>query len=249
MSQIEIMPGFEIYGLGLYIAPAKMFVISDLHLGYEEAFNKEGVMLPRFNFKEIVERLGLAFLALKVGGKPVEKVVINGDLKHEFGGISEQEWKEVLDMLEFLQRHCKEVILVRGNHDTILGPIARVRGMKILDAGLFVPEANAYLTHGMVVPPASNTEFKRAKVIVIGNEHPAIAIRDGVKSELYKCFLAGKYKGKELIVIPSHNAVTIGTNILRDKVLSPFLKQDLDDFRVWVIEDKPYFFGKIRDLR
>ncbi len=247
MSQNEIRPGFEIHGLGLYIAPAKTFVISDLHLGYEEMLNKGGVMLPRFNFREIVDRLGLAFLSLKVQGKAIDRIVINGDLKHEFGGISEQEWKEVLGVLEFLQRHCREIILIRGNHDTVLGPIARFRGLQVLDEGLYLPEQRTYLTHGMLVP--DNPEFKRAKIVVIGNEHPAISIREGVKSELFKCFLAGKYKGKELIVIPSHNAVTIGSNVLREKPLSPFLKQPLGDFKVWVIEDKPYYFGKIRDLK
>src|SRR3989338_2062159 len=152
MSQNEIRPGFEIHGLGLYLAPARAFVISDLHLGYEEMLNKGGVMLPRFNFREIVDRLGLAFLSLKVQGKAIDRIVINGDLKHEFGGIYEQEWKEVLDMLEFLQRHCREIILIRGNHDTVLGPIARFRGLQVLDEGLYLPEQRTYLTPGMKIP-------------------------------------------------------------------------------------------------
>ena len=150
-------------------------------------------------------------------------------------------------MLDFLQQHCREIVLVKGNHDTILGPIARFKGLKVLEEGLFLPATSTYVTHGAFVP--DNEEFRKAKVIVIGNEHPAISIREGVKAELFKCFLHGKFKGKELIVIPSHNAVTIGTNILKEKVISPFLKQPLGDFKVWVIEDQPYYFGKIRDLQ
>jgi len=49
-----------------------------------------------------------------------EKIIINGDLKHEFGNISEQEWREVLKLLAFIGGKCNEVIIVKGNHDWLV---------------------------------------------------------------------------------------------------------------------------------
>ena len=39
-----------------------------------------------------------------------------------------------------------------------------------------------------------------------------------------------------------------GTDILRDKILSPLLKQNLDNFEVFAVEDKIYKFGKLKNL-
>ena len=40
----------------------------------------------------------------------------------------------------------------------------------------------------------------------------------------------------------------VGSNILEEKLLSPFLS-DISDFEVFVIGDKVYPFGKVKDLR
>ena len=88
----------------------------------------------------------------------------------------------------------------------------------------------------------------QAKTIIIGHEHPAVGLREGTRKETYKCFLKGKFKDKTLIVQPSSNLITMGTNILSKKLLSPFLKQDLSDFEVYVVSDEIMKFGKIKNL-
>jgi len=40
-----------------------------------------------------------------------------------------------------------------------------------------------------------------------------------------------------------------GTDILKEQILSPFLQQNLDNFDVYVFEDKVYEFGKLKGLR
>ena len=45
----------EIVDLGLLID--RTLIISDLHIGYEQALNREGIMVPRFQYKKILERL------------------------------------------------------------------------------------------------------------------------------------------------------------------------------------------------
>jgi len=48
--------------------------------------------------------------------------------------------------------------------------------------------------------------------------------------------------------MPSFCLVTEGTDILKEKLLSPFLDQDLKNFDVFVVADKVYDFGKLKNL-
>ena len=235
---MKILDNIEAIDLALYFNST--LVISDVHIGYEEALNKRGMMIPRLQFGEMVQKIEKILNPL---GK-IEKIIVNGDLKHEFGTISEQEWRNTLKFLDLLARHCNEVILIKGNHDMILGPIARKRNVKVVDYYLI---NKILITHGDKIP--GKDVLQQASTIIIGHEHPAITLKDGARVETFKCFLKGKYKGKNLIVLPSFNATEGGTNIMRDKVLSPFLKQNLDDFEVFAVEDKIYDFGKVGKLR
>ncbi len=241
MQEKKILRNAEIIDLALFFPEQKILAIADLHLGFEETLNREGVMIPRFNFRETKKRLESI---LEKTGK-LEKVAILGDLKHEFGLISEQEWNEVLDLLSFIEPFAKEIVLLKGNHDRILGPLAKWKNLKVLDS-FFLEKEKVLFLHGDVLPKES--EFKKAKVLVTGHEHPAVVLREGVKREKFKCFLKGKFRGKILVVLPSFNLVFEGTNVLKERLLSPFLKQDLSEFEVWVAGDKTYYFGELGQL-
>ncbi len=234
----EIIPGIRISGLGLYLEKEKTLVIADLHLGYEEMLNKQGILIPRTNFREIKKKLS----AMLKGLPPLNKIVIDGDLKHEFGNISKQEWREVIEIVQFLSRKCKELVLIKGNHDTILGPLAKWEKLEIKDY-LYITTNSVLVLHGHKLSNSKN--FKKAKTLVIGHEHPAVSLREGVRSELYKCFLKGKFNGKNLVVLPSLNQVSVGTNVMSEKLLSPFLQRSLSEFECWLVEDKAYYFGSL----
>lgn len=238
---MELLADAEIIGLALYLKPEKTLVLADLHLGYEEEFNKKGVLLPRLNYDKIVLELEKIFKQVSP-----ERIIINGDLKHEFGAISRQEWREVLGLLDFLEKHCDEIILVQGNHDTILGPIAEKKNVLLEKNGFYFEKRKLYITHGHRIPFAR--EFSEAETLVIGHEHPAVTLKKGVKREKYKCFMKGKWGDKEVIVLPSFNFVSEGTDLLKEDLLSPFIKQELESFDLWLVEDKEYFFGNIRNL-
>lgn len=236
----------EIIDLALKIDDVLIF--ADFHIGYEEALNKQGVLVPRFQFEDTMERLENVFGRLK--GREIRTIIINGDLKHEFGTISETEWRQVLRIFDFLAERCKKIIIVRGNHDTILGPVAEKRDLEVAE---FVVIDNVLVCHGHQIDKDLEVAIdnENIKTIIIGHEHPAVSLResaDAVRSEKYKCYLAGKYRGKRLIVQPSFNMVTEGTDIARERLLSPFLKQDLSEFSVFVVADKVYEFGKIKNL-
>jgi uncharacterized protein len=240
ITAMDIAEGMRIVGLGLYLERQNTLVISDVHIGFEEALNKQGILVPRFQFRDTLQRMKGIFVQLPKLGD----IIISGDVKHEFGTISEQEWRETLQFLDFLAEHCRQVILVKGNHDTILGPIAKKRSVVIADHYCV---GSVYVHHGHVIP--DDADIKEANAVIIGHEHPAVSIRDGSRVETFKCFLKGNWRGKTLIVLPSMNAVTTGTDVLKEEILSPFLKQKLGDFEVFVADDTAYYFGKVRDLK
>ncbi len=230
---MEILKNIEIVDLALYLKKEKILIIADLHIGQEEAMNKQGILIPRFQFKEIEKRLKNILDKLEI-----KRIIINGDLKHEFGIISEQEWRNTLKILDLCLNYAP-VILIRGNHDKIIGPIANKRNVQILES---------YKTKGITILHGDKLKEIKTKTIIIGHEHPAITISDKIRKEKYKCFLKGKWKNKNIIVMPSFNQLTEGTDIASQRLLSPFLK-NISNFEVYVIEDKVYNFGKLKNLK
>ena len=144
---MKIFDNMEFVDLAVYTN--RTLIVSDFHIGYEEALNKQGILMPRFQFKEVIERLESIFKKLK--GKKIDRIVILGDLKHEFGTISEQEWRHTLRLLDYLGLHCREIVLIKGNHDTILGPIARKRNVKVRDYYLIGPIRNNKLLKNLII--------------------------------------------------------------------------------------------------
>lgn len=234
---MEILKGIEIKGNGLWVIKEKTLIIGDLHLGYEEALISDGILIPRGDmFSEMKEEI-LELLKLKP-----KLVVINGDLKHEFSRISNQEWKDALELIDLIKKKA-ELVIIKGNHDKILVKIAEKRNIEIKK---YLILEDTCILHGDKI--ISESLDKRIKTLIIGHEHPAVSLTDNVKQEKYKCFLLGKYKEKKLIVMPSFFNLVEGSDIRREKMLSPFLK-NLKDFEVFVLGDRAYRFGKLEKLK
>jgi len=59
MDRIEVAKGVEITrDFALFLRDERALVISDLHLGFEGALAEQGVSIPRFQRRVILERLG-----------------------------------------------------------------------------------------------------------------------------------------------------------------------------------------------
>ncbi|MFH1053853.1 MAG: metallophosphoesterase [Candidatus Woesearchaeota archaeon] len=242
---MEINEDIELFDLAIYLIDKNILIISDTHIGFEEALNKQGLLVPRFQFKDIIIRLEKIFNKInsKYKNDDFDKIIINGDIKHEFGKISETEWRNTLKLIDFLLKKTNKILLIKGNHDTILGPIAKKREVKVVEEFI---SGDILVLHGDKIPK-NLSKTKDIKTIIIGHEHPAITLEEMGRMEIYKCFLLGKFKDKNLIVQPSFNLVTEGTDILRQNLLSPFLK-DIKEFRILVAGEKIYDFGKVKDL-
>ena len=230
---MQIHPNIEIHDLCLYLPKEKTLVIGDLHLGFEESLNKQGVLIPRLQFKETYAKIEKLLEKLKP-----KKVILVGDIKHEFATISNQEWNNISRIIKLIKNHAK-LIIIKGNHDAILEPIASREGVEVTRAYHL---KNIQFLHGDVIPK------KLSPIIVIGHEHPAISFKER-PTERFKCFLKGKYKKSILIVMPSFNVLSEGSDIMQKHFLSPFLKQaNIKNFEVWIIQDKVYYFGKVKSI-
>jgi len=232
------MREFEFIGKSVFLRKEKILAIADLHLGFEQALAESGVLLPRGEYKEIINELKII---LEQTGK-LKEIIILGDLKHEFGTISGQEWKEVTGLLDFLAENCEKIVLVKGNHDTILEPIANKNGLEVKD--FYIKGSDCFIHGHKIFDGCLGNDVKR---IFIGHKHPAIIIRKGAKQETYKCFLAGKWQGREIVVLPSFFPLTEGSDVFIEET-GLALHLNLKEFRVYAVGDKVYDLGKARDV-
>ncbi|MDO8508357.1 MAG: metallophosphoesterase [Nanoarchaeota archaeon] len=175
----------------------KLLIVGDLHLGYEEVLNEGGVFVTREMFKEMISYFDRVFERV---GK-VEYVILLGDVKHDFGRILRQEQNDLLMLFGYLEGKLNkggEIVIVKGNHDKIVEPIANSAGVRVSD----------YFTIGEYCFIHGDRELvgildDGIRFWIMGHGHPAIRLSDGIKVEKYKCFLIGQYKGKEIIIVPS----------------------------------------------
>lgn len=241
---MNIIPGIKIRGKSLWMPHERILIIADLHIGYEESLNKRGILVPRAQFEETKKDLEELFKEVKP-----KTIVINGDLKHEFGEISKQEWQDTFKVLDILDKNCGKIILVKGNHDSILLPIIKkINKKKIKFVDNYIIE-DICILHGHKLNMKVGSIIRNSKTIIIAHEHPAISMTEGARHETYKCFLLGKWRDKKMIVMPSFLPIVEGSDIRKEEILSPFLKQNLTDFDVFVVSDKVYEFGKLGKLR
>jgi len=220
----------------VFFPKSKTLVLADLHLGYEAEMRAKGVHVPSQEFLVLYRRI----VKILAHTKP-KTVVVNGDFKHSFGHISDSEWRSARQLLELLTKD-RNVVLIVGNHDPVLFPIAEKFGVALQREYLV---DDMLILHGDKLPQTT----KEFSCIVIGHEHPAISVSDGVRSELVKCYLVGTWKNKDLIVLPSMFSLTEGTDVLSEQFLSPFLS-NVNDFFVYALSEGEVLpFGTVKDVK
>ncbi|HHF58824.1 MAG TPA: metallophosphoesterase [Thermoplasmatales archaeon] len=244
MKLIENVIAVEPYPV-IYIDDLDLMVASDLHLGFEIVSAEHGVFIPRVQFnrtRKIIEES-----AKKSGAG---RILLLGDVKHEFSETGYHEYKEVSIMLEYLKRRFREVILVKGNHDTFIVRMTRKYGIEVYD---IYNEKGYTFFHGH---KDVNISDVKSRVLIMGHEHPSISLFTdiGVREKL-KVFLYGEWKGKSVVVLPAVSYFAEGSdvNVLpKEELISPLLrKMDIDKFKVvGILEDDRYLelpeVGKLR---
>ena len=173
---MNIHPGIKIKDKALWLPHERILIISDLHIGYEEYLNSKGLLAPRRQFEILKKELGEL-----MGEVRPKIIVINGDLKHEFSRISSQEWKDTIELAGILCKNCEKVFLVRGNHDNMLEPVIKRIGKKKIKMLNEYIIKDICILHGDKLNREIESKIRNIKTLIIGHEHPAISLREGMK--------------------------------------------------------------------
>lgn len=243
-------------GKTLFFPKEKILVIGDLHLGYEEALRTRGLDIPIKQFEEMTAELGRIIDYIKNRYEKIEDIIFLGDIKHHFGYIA-SEREEIKKLLVFLRsKNIQEnkVIFIRGNHEK------NDKSGKFLD--YYIVKDIAFI-HGHEEFPEIYAQ--EINLIVMAHLHPTVTLSDEmkVKREKYKCFLVGRFKKKDFVVVPSFISITEGVSlsefvdeIARGHDISIIPSSELDNFNVYIVsevgvaaKEGALNFGKLKKLK
>ncbi len=223
MRTKEILPGVTITeDRCLVLSEGPTVVLGDLHLGYERALEQEGMYLPRINTESIREELNDI-----ISKYEPKRIVLLGDIKHDFKRASYEEKSEVRRILGLLAE-AAQVVAVKGNHDNFLQNIVADMGLLVVD---YIDIMGFRLEHGHV------DSGKRP--VIIGHEHPSVRIPGAVGSGLkIQCFVHAEKEG--VIVLPPFSPFSSGNDLVLDKdaIMAPALKgSDYQHARLYGVTD------------
>ncbi len=145
----------------------RVLVVADLHIGWEATLTQRGVHVPSQTSK-ILDKV----LQLVKEAKPTE-IIFLGDVKHTISGVEIEEWRDIPDFFEAIEKVVPNIQIIPGNHDGSLEPllpetvrILSPKGMTIGDVGLF---------HGHAWPAP---ELLGCRSLVTAHVHPMVVFRD-----------------------------------------------------------------------
>jgi hypothetical protein len=231
----------------LFFPNQGILTIGDLHLGYDYMLQQAGISVPSMQTEDMIKEFKEIFTKIEKNKFKLKKVVFLGDIKHSFG-FEKEEMFSFRKVADFISEKVgsENLILIRGNHDTIEYSFGKMQDYFIQDGIAFVHGNESFL----------EIYDEKIKIIVMGHIHPSVILSDksGIKKERFKCFLKGNFKKKEVFILPSFLESVEGTlvnnyNSDYDSLFSIIPKKDLLKFEVFVIgEDDTYGFGKVKDL-
>jgi putative SbcD/Mre11-related phosphoesterase len=142
-------------------------VVADLHIGWERLLSQRGVHVP-----SQTPKLKNTLLKLIKETKPTQ-VTFLGDIKDAITKVAMEEWKDIPEFFEDIQKQVPDLQVILGNHDGNLEPllpekveIVPASGTSFGDVGLF---------HGHAWPAP---ELLECRSLITGHVHPTVAIRD-----------------------------------------------------------------------
>ncbi len=237
----------------LFIPKARALVIADLHLGIEYGLRKSGITIP-----SQTENL-LGRLKKLIAETRAKKLIILGDIKDEYRGLS---WQEMREAPEFFAELAKkvELHLVKGNHDgRIEYVIPENKKIKIYEPAGF-RLGNFAFTHGHAW---ISEEMLKAKFLLMGNLHPAVEFFSGrarlvehiwLRCPINKKVFEKKFKTKTnletAIILPAFNLLAGGASVNRKgfEIYKPFKKAfDWKKAEIFLLDG--ICLGKIKNLK
>mgnify|MGYP002760568129 CR=1 FL=1 len=230
----------RIHDLALVHEATETVILGDTHIGEEDALVNQGIFIPQFGFKDLYKRTQ-SILADEQPGR----IILNGDVKHNFGRISDDEWDNVHTYIDLLRSHG-DVLIIRGNHDNMLDPILEKADVAV---DTHVRIGDIAVCHGHKLIDALEDSYQ---TLIIGHEHPAITLRDGERTEAFKAFIQARTDDKTILVMPSMNQLREGSDLLQEQLMSPYLDDvGLAEADIVIIDEEKEArrFGKLKHIR
>jgi putative SbcD/Mre11-related phosphoesterase len=232
-TRLELEPGLWLDARrAVWLEKPRVLAVADLHLGYAWAHRSEGQLLPVHTSEDSTERL----LAL-IGSYAPHEVVLLGDVVHR-AILAPALQAELRLLVEAISARAR-LHIVTGNHDTGLARLLAASGLAN-QTSPHVAFAPHFLAHG-----DGSGEFAAAKRlqeiaasggrVIIGHEHPAIAISDRIASRAKcPCFLVSR----EVIVLPAFSRWAAGTDVRQHEFLSSFAQRTQFDCAIAILARK-----------
>lgn len=207
LQSLEFLPGVVFDARrAIYLREERVLAVADLHLGYAWSHRMNGQMLP------LAKDDTLGRLAELLDYYKPAKLVLLGDIVHSAAPAPAliEELKALVAMAE----GRTELVLLAGNHDRKLQEFLGKIGL----AHPLIDEFRAgqnLLLHGDRKPS------DKARRYIIGHEHPAIAIGDGVTtSRKFPCFLISE----DVLTLPSFSSWSAHTPYAACEFMSPLAR-------------------------
>lgn len=179
----------------VYWRAAQTLLVSDLHFGKSETFQRHGVPMPSAAMHEALDRLARAIVETRA-----TRVLVLGDLLHAPAGITSS---MVETVSAWRSRFAVRVQVVCGNHDRQIERVATAWDMELL--GEFHVERDIGFVHDPDAPAVAGIDG----FVWAGHVHPAITMGRGSTSVKLACFVVGERVG----VLPAFSLFTAGATV------------------------------------
>jgi putative SbcD/Mre11-related phosphoesterase len=200
---------YDVYpGGAALVRDENVMVVADLHLGCEAALEYEGLSLPRVQTRRI--EATLCDLLESVGPT---RLVVAGDLKHNFSRNLVQEWEDVTRFVRTIAG-IVDLEVVKGNHDNYLVTILRESGIPLC-SDVRVGGVNILHGHRGSAPTGP---------VVMGHIH-RLWVRTASGTVKVQCHLHDPER--DILVLPAMSLVASGVDVVHVEsadTISPLLE-------------------------
>jgi metallophosphoesterase superfamily enzyme len=125
--------------------------------------------------------------------KPTQ-VTFLGDIKDAITKVSMEEWKDIPEFFETIQKQVPDLQVVLGNHDGNLEPLLPEKVKIIPPSGTSFGDVGLFHGHAWPAP-----ELLECRSLITGHVHPTVAIRDPMGIRMTKqVLIKAQCNGKQL---------------------------------------------------
>jgi putative SbcD/Mre11-related phosphoesterase len=145
----------------------RALVVSDLHIGWERLLSQRGVHVP-----SQTPKIKNTLLKLIKETNPTQAIFL-GDVKDAIAKVAMEEWRDIPEFFEDIQKQVSDIQVILGNHDGNLEPLLPENVKIVPSTGTSFGDVGLFHGHAWPAP-----ELLECKSLITGHVHPTVAIRD-----------------------------------------------------------------------